>query len=146
MPTERSAAPNHEPWLTLWARLVALGWRQETKARGNGRKDQYYIPPHHRQGCPRKLDSRIKVRQFVLDAAVHAKVEKYAAEVKQVRTLLQQAQAKNRTDARLSSAIQQRQAKWYPEDFVPSETDEAANWMLDLFASEGGSIDVVESE
>ena len=33
-----------------------------------------------------------------------------------------------------------------PEDFVPSETDEAANWMLDLFASEGGSIDVVESE
>lgn len=105
MPTEESAAPNHEPWVILWARLVARGWRQETKVRGNGRKDQYYFPPHHRQGFPRKLDSRIKVRRFVQDAAALAQVDKYAAEVRKVRALLQQAQAR----ARRSRAIQQRQ-------------------------------------
>ena len=31
-----------------------------------------------------------------------------------------------------------------PEDFVPSETDEVANWMLDLFAAEPGAIEAVE--
>ena len=31
-----------------------------------------------------------------------------------------------------------------PEDFAPSETDEVANWMLDLFAAEPGEIEAVE--
>ena len=31
-----------------------------------------------------------------------------------------------------------------PEDFVPSEADEVANAMLDLFAAEPGAIEAVE--
>ncbi len=61
-----------EPWPTLWGRLVALGWRQETRVREGGREDHYYIPPHRREGSPRRLDSRVKVRRYILDGTVYA--------------------------------------------------------------------------
>jgi len=92
--------PTQEPesWSRLWGRLVALGWRQEIKVRaGTGRKDHYYFPPHRRQGDPRQLDSRTKVRRFVKDAARLDQVATYAAEVTRLEDLLQQAQAKNRS-------------------------------------------------
>ena len=61
-----------EPWPTLWTRLVSTGWRQETRESEGGRKDHYYIPPHRRAGTPRRLDSRVKVRQYVADGTVLA--------------------------------------------------------------------------
>eukprot|EP01043_Picozoa_sp_COSAG02_P055703 COSAG02_NODE_6504_length_3534_cov_1.715575_3_plen_463_part_00 len=61
-----------EPWPSLWGRLVALGWHQETRVREGGREDHYYIPPHRREGSPRRLDSRVKVRRYVADGAIYA--------------------------------------------------------------------------
>ena len=61
-----------EPWPALWGRLVSMGWRQETRESEGGRKDHYYIPPHRREGTPRRLDSRVKVRRYVADGAVFA--------------------------------------------------------------------------
>ena len=46
-------------------------------------------------------------------------------------------------DAMIDSTIASIPANT-PEDFVPSETDEVANWMLDLFAAEPGAIEAVE--
>lgn len=71
-PHKQRQTVESEPWPTLWSRLIDMGWRQETRVSESGRKDHYYVPPYHREGSPRRLDSRVKVRRYVADGAAHA--------------------------------------------------------------------------